>query len=95
MNWTFRDVSQANTAQERMAGEASASDDWELDPADLEFHEKINSGAFGDLYRGSFCGQDVAIKILRNVQNDSAQYSEFLQASSLCYIYPRSCDFFT
>ena len=64
-----------------MAGEASSSDDWELDPADLQFHEKINSGAFGDLYRGTYCGQDVAIKILRNMQDDSSQYQEFLQVT--------------
>lgn len=55
--------------------------DWELEPADITFHEKIAAGAFGDLYRGSYCGQDVAIKILRNVQNDSTQFQEFLQAS--------------
>lgn len=70
---------QAFNAEERMAGEVSTSDDWELDPADLQFHEKINSGAFGDLYRGTYCGQDVAIKILRNMQDDSSQYQEFLQ----------------
>eukprot|EP00891_Asterochloris_glomerata_P000437 jgi/Astpho2/437/fgenesh1_pm.00011_%23_16_t len=54
-------------------------DDWEVDPAEIQFHEKIASGAFGDLYRGTYCGQDVAIKIVRNVQNDTAQFQEFLQ----------------
>ena len=54
-------------------------DDWEVDPAEIQFHEKIASGAFGDLYKGTYCGQDVAIKIVRNVQNDTAQFQEFLQ----------------
>lgn len=65
----------------------SAPDDWELDPADIVFEEKIASGAFGDLYKGTYCGQEVAIKILRNVHTDSQQYQEFLQvgiAALLC-----------
>lgn len=57
----------------------AAPDDWELDPTEIKFHEKIASGAFGDLYKGVYCGQDVAIKILRNVQTDTQQYQEFLQ----------------
>ncbi|KAI3428796.1 hypothetical protein D9Q98_007615 [Chlorella vulgaris] len=65
-----------------MAKQASTSatdNDWELDPNEIIFHEKIASGAFGDLFRGSYCGQDVAIKILRNVHEDSQQFQEFLQ----------------
>ena len=58
---------------------ASTSDDWELDPSEIAFHDKIASGAFGDLYRGTYCGQDVAIKILRNVQTNSQQFAEFQQ----------------
>ena len=65
-------------AQAGPSGQA-APDDWELDPADIAFQEKIASGAFGDLYKGSYCGQDVAIKILRNVHTDTQQYGEFLQ----------------
>jgi serine/threonine protein kinase len=55
------------------------ADDWEMDPREIVFHEKIASGAFGDLFRGTYCGQDVAIKILRGVQDDSVQFQEFLQ----------------
>ena len=35
----------------------AAPDDWELDPSEIKFQEKIASGAFGDLYKGSYCGQ--------------------------------------
>lgn len=59
-------------------------DDWELDPRDIELSTKVASGAFGDLYKGTYCGQDVAIKILRNVQDDSQQYQEFLQVWRCC-----------
>jgi hypothetical protein len=65
--------------QRAAASGTGAADDWELDPNDIVFHDKIASGAFGDLFRGSYCGQDVAIKILRGVQDDTAQFSEFLQ----------------
>lgn len=67
------------SGSQSQAPEQPGSDDWELDPAEIVFHEKIASGAFGDLYRGSYCGQDVAIKILRAVQGSEAQISEFLQ----------------
>lgn len=55
-------------------------DDWELEPAEIAFQEKIASGAFGDLYKGAYCGQDVAIKIVRNVQDNTQQFQEFIQA---------------
>ena len=54
-------------------------DDFELDAEEVTCHEKVAAGAFGDLYRGVYCGTDVAIKILRNVTTDSAQFAEFLQ----------------
>ena len=60
-------------------------DDWELDPSEVMFQDRIASGAFGDLFRGNYCGQDVAIKVLKNVQDDSQQYREFLQVSSRIY----------
>ena len=57
----------------RQTSTSAADSDWELDPCDIAFHEKIASGAFGDLFRGTYCGQDVAIKILRNVHDDTQQ----------------------
>ena len=77
---------QAQTAVERMSGEVSVSDDWELDPAEIQFLEKIASGAFGDLYKGLYCGQEVAIKILRDVQDDPQQYQEFLQVRVITFL---------
>lgn len=46
--------------------------EWELTERQLVFNEKIASGAFGLLYRGSYCGQEVAIKVLKSNANDSA-----------------------
>lgn len=54
-------------------------DDWEIDISQLEIDAKIASGAFSNLYRGYYCGQEVAVKILKDVHDDTSQYQEFLQ----------------
>ena len=61
-----------------------APDDWEIDIGQLEIDAKIASGAFSNLYRGYYCGQEVAVKILKDVQDDTSQYQEFLQVWGLC-----------
>ncbi|KAF5826901.1 kinase-like domain-containing protein [Dunaliella salina] len=58
-------------------------DDWEIDITQLQIDAKVASGAFSNLYRGSYCGQEVAVKILKDVQDDTSQYQEFLQEVSI------------
>ncbi|XP_078182543.1 serine/threonine-protein kinase STY46-like [Carex rostrata] len=41
------------------------TDDWEIDPKLLTFDSKLASGSYGDLFRGTYCSQDVAIKLLK------------------------------
>ncbi|KAM1453957.1 hypothetical protein FF1_003547 [Malus domestica] len=41
------------------------TDVWELDPRQLKFGNKVASGSCGDLYRGTYCTQEVAIKVLK------------------------------
>ncbi|CAL5383402.1 unnamed protein product [Camellia sinensis] len=53
-------------------------DVWEIDPMLLKFDQKIATGLYGDLYKGTFNSQDVAIKVLRaeylnDVQKEFAQ----------------------
>ncbi|KAK4741490.1 hypothetical protein SAY87_025078 [Trapa incisa] len=43
------------------------SDVWEIDTKQLKTIEKVASGSFGDLYRGTYCSQEVAIKILKGI----------------------------
>ncbi|KAH0973152.1 hypothetical protein GBA52_025308 [Prunus armeniaca] len=41
------------------------TDVWEIDTRQLKFENKVGSGSFGDLYRGTYCSQEVAIKVLK------------------------------
>lgn len=43
----------------------------------------LPSGSFSNLYKGFYCGQEVAVKILKDLQDDAAQYNEFLQEVSI------------
>ncbi|KAJ0586368.1 putative non-specific protein-tyrosine kinase [Helianthus annuus] len=41
------------------------TDVWEIDAKLLKFENKFASGTFGDLYKGRYCSQKVAIKVLK------------------------------
>ncbi|KAK4766948.1 hypothetical protein SAY86_014699 [Trapa natans] len=58
---------------------AQASGILEIDRRLLKIGEKITSGSFGDLFRGTYLGQDVAIKILRSEHINEAPANEFAQ----------------
>lgn len=55
------------------------TDDWEIDSKLLKFDYKVASGSYGDLYRGTYCGQDVAIKVLKSERLDANLQREFAQ----------------
>ncbi|CAM6085958.1 unnamed protein product [Calypogeia fissa] len=55
------------------------ANDWEIDNSQLKLGQKVASGAFGDLYRGTYCGQDVAIKILKRDRLTENLQHEFMQ----------------
>uniref|UniRef100_A0A0D9VBF9 non-specific serine/threonine protein kinase n=1 Tax=Leersia perrieri TaxID=77586 RepID=A0A0D9VBF9_9ORYZ len=52
---------------------------WELDLKLLKFGSKVASGSNGDLYRGSYCSQDVAIKVVRPERISADMYRDFAQ----------------
>ncbi|KAI9110650.1 hypothetical protein K1719_018516 [Acacia pycnantha] len=41
------------------------SDVWEIEPKHLKYGNKVASGSFSELFRGTYCSQDVAIKVLK------------------------------
>ncbi|CAM0910717.1 unnamed protein product [Alopecurus aequalis] len=53
--------------------------DCEIDSNMLTMTEKIASGSYADLYRGTFSGYDVCVKILRITHFNSPSEVEFLQ----------------
>ncbi|XP_024973886.1 serine/threonine-protein kinase STY17-like isoform X2 [Cynara cardunculus var. scolymus] len=55
------------------------TDVWELDASMLKFENKVASGTFGDLYKGTYCSQEVAIKVLKPERIDSDMLKEFSQ----------------
>ncbi|KAI4327800.1 hypothetical protein L6164_020218 [Bauhinia variegata] len=58
---------------------SDGTDVWEIDTNQLKFDNKVGSGSFGDLYRGTYCSQDVAIKVLKPERVSTEMLREFAQ----------------
>ncbi|MQL99750.1 hypothetical protein Taro_032471 [Colocasia esculenta] len=57
--------------------------DWEIDRRLLKIEEKIASGYCGDLYRGVYLGEDVAVKVLKLEHLSQTSEVEFNQEVSI------------
>ncbi|KAI8022243.1 Serine/threonine-protein kinase STY46 [Camellia lanceoleosa] len=55
------------------------TDVWEIDPQLLKFESKIAAGSYGDLYKGTYCSQEVAIKVLKSERVGPDLQREFAQ----------------
>ncbi|KAJ9189494.1 hypothetical protein P3X46_000779 [Hevea brasiliensis] len=64
---------------EHVAIPNDGTDVWEIDPNNLKFENKVASGSYGDLYKGTYCSQEVAIKVLKPERIDSDMQKEFAQ----------------
>ncbi|RZB44261.1 serine/threonine-protein kinase STY46-like [Glycine soja] len=71
--------SNSHSAVEKALATEGKSGDWEIDRRLLKLGEKIASGSSGDLYRGVYLGEDVAVKVLRSEQLNDALEDEFAQ----------------
>ncbi|KAK4775337.1 hypothetical protein SAY86_010272 [Trapa natans] len=58
---------------------SDGTDVWELDPRCLKFENKVASGSYGDLYKGTYCSQEVAIKVLKAEHINPEMQREFAQ----------------
>ncbi|XP_017243502.1 serine/threonine-protein kinase STY46-like [Daucus carota subsp. sativus] len=54
-------------------------DVWEIDSKQLRFEQKIAAGSFGELYKGTLHGQDVAIKCIKAEYISAGVQKEFAQ----------------
>ncbi|KAK5784553.1 serine/threonine-protein kinase STY8-like isoform X2 [Gossypium arboreum] len=55
------------------------TDLWEIDARQLKIENRIASGSYADLYRGTYCSQEVAIKVLKPEQITREMLREFSQ----------------
>ncbi|XP_050228101.1 serine/threonine-protein kinase STY17 isoform X2 [Mercurialis annua] len=55
------------------------TDVWEIDSNQLRIENKVASGSYGDLYKGTYCSQEVAIKFLKPERVSSEMLREFSQ----------------
>ncbi|KAL9446466.1 hypothetical protein AB3S75_014183 [Citrus x aurantiifolia] len=69
----------SRSAVEKAIESQTKSEDWEIDRRLLKTGERIASGSCGDLYRGVYLGQDVAVKVLRSKHLNDALEVEFVQ----------------
>ncbi|XP_062204130.1 serine/threonine-protein kinase STY46-like isoform X2 [Phragmites australis] len=53
--------------------------EWEIDKRLLKMGEMIASGSCGDLFRGTYLGEDVAVKVLRAEHLNKNVWNEFTQ----------------
>ncbi|XP_065865589.1 serine/threonine-protein kinase STY46-like isoform X2 [Euphorbia lathyris] len=58
---------------------SDGTDVWEIDPQNLKFENKVASGSYGDLYKGAYCSQEVAIKVLKPERINTDLQKEFAQ----------------
>ncbi|RID51177.1 hypothetical protein BRARA_H01862 [Brassica rapa] len=67
------------TGARTVAIPTDGTDVWEINLQQLKFGHKIASGSYGDLYKGTYCSQEVAIKVLKPERLDSELEKEFAQ----------------
>ena len=58
-------------------------DDWEIEIDQLQIQTRIASSTFGNVYKGLYYGQDVAIKIIKDVLENHQLHNEFMQEVSI------------
>ncbi|XP_077241358.1 serine/threonine-protein kinase STY46-like isoform X2 [Tasmannia lanceolata] len=76
---TWSGSSPSQSAVEKALAAQPKLGDWEIDRRLLKIGEKIASGSCGDLYRGTFFGLDVAVKVLKSEHLNEALEVEFVQ----------------
>ncbi|XP_075511316.1 serine/threonine-protein kinase STY46-like isoform X2 [Primulina tabacum] len=64
---------------DRLEIPSDGTDVWEMDSNLLKYDYKVASGSYGELYKGTYCSQEVAIKILKAERLNAELQKEFAQ----------------
>ncbi|XP_071703283.1 serine/threonine-protein kinase STY46-like isoform X2 [Rutidosis leptorrhynchoides] len=75
--------SHAKLGVERASAAQATFVDTEIDIRLLKIGDKFGSGSCGDLHRGVYIGQDVAVKVLRSDKSNEASEDEFCHEVSM------------
>lgn len=70
---------QSKSSTEFVKIPSDGADVWEIDAKLLKYGNKVGSGSFGDLYKGTYCSQEVAIKVLKPERVNKDMLREFVQ----------------
>uniref|UniRef100_A0A0E0E6I7 Protein kinase domain-containing protein n=1 Tax=Oryza meridionalis TaxID=40149 RepID=A0A0E0E6I7_9ORYZ len=69
------------------------TDEWEINFDVLNIQEKVASGTYGDLYRGTYFGEDVAIKVLKSDRLNENMQEEFNEEVFIMRLLIKVADF--
>ncbi|KAF5753084.1 serine/threonine-protein kinase EDR1-like [Tripterygium wilfordii] len=58
---------------------SDGTDVWEIDTRHLNIEQKVATGSYGELYKGTYCSQEVAIKVLKPERVHAEMLGEFSQ----------------
>lgn len=73
------DQSKMKSELDHLAIPNDGTDVWEIDPKHLKYGTQIASGSYGELFKGIYCSQEVAIKFLKAEHVTSEMQREFAQ----------------
>ncbi|XP_021849666.1 serine/threonine-protein kinase STY46 [Spinacia oleracea] len=72
-------TSPTEAKEDHVAIPNDGTDVWEINPRRLKFENKVAAGSYGDLYKGTYCSQEVAIKVLKPERLNTDLQKEFGQ----------------
>uniref|UniRef100_A0A7N0UGI1 non-specific serine/threonine protein kinase n=1 Tax=Kalanchoe fedtschenkoi TaxID=63787 RepID=A0A7N0UGI1_KALFE len=76
-------VDQRSTVTDPLPGFVDIPNDgvdvWEINSKQLKVGDKVAAGSFGDLYKGTYCSQEVAVKVLKPEHVNADMLREFSQ----------------
>ncbi|GAU18057.1 hypothetical protein TSUD_51680 [Trifolium subterraneum] len=74
-----RDEASMKHELDRLTIPNDGTDVWEIDPKHLKYGTQIASASYGELFKGTYCSQEVAIKVLKAEHVSSEMQKEFAQ----------------